>query len=48
MIHRVVSDTFVCCNSKAGSIQTQFLKKFYSAGCTDPNDENEDVIIAVS
>ena len=23
-------------------------KKFYSTGCTDSNDENEDVIIAVS
>ena len=40
--------TFRCRNSKAGTVQTRLLKKFYSTGCTDPNDENEDVIIAVT
>ena len=43
-----MSYTFLCRNTKAGTVQTQFLKKFYSTGCTDPNDENEDVVIAVT
>ena len=48
MIRRVISDTILCRNSKAGTIQKQYKKKFYSTGCMDPNDENEDVIIAIT
>ena len=48
IIHSVISYTFLCPNSKAGTVQTQLKKKFYSTGCTDPNNENEDVIIVVS
>ena len=48
MIHRVMSHTFLCRNSKAGTVQTVYKKKVYSTGCTDPIDENEDVIIAVT
>ena len=45
---RGISHTILCRNTKAGTIQIQYKKKkIYSTGCLDPNDENEDVIIAV-